>query len=406
MKHINCFEKMKKYILTTTLGLCFLLVFLLTSDATMQNQAETTSEQVSVESTRNLTQAEKTDAKIIEVVKVVKKKPATVTVKEEAVAKSAVLSKSDVSVKLSEIPVYEEEPYVEINGNVPGFASSELVTSSFENYSKKDSLGRCGVAYAAVGKDIMPTKERGKIGSVKPTGWQTVKYASVDGKYLYNRCHLIGYQLTGENANKRNLITGTRSMNVDGMLPFENMVADYVKETNNHVLYRVTPIYDGKNLLASGVQMEAFSVEDDGDGICFNVFCYNVQPGITIDYATGKSALNGEEVAKTETKKEKAATTKKTETAAAVVVEPVPVVDAAPAPVAEATPAPAPVVEVPAPAAVAVTEGYVLNNNTMKFHKPSCSSAGEIKESNKGTYAGSRDDLIAQGYVPCKRCNP
>ena len=164
-----------------------------------------------------------------------------------------------------------------------------MTTEPFETYSELDRLGRCGTAYANICLEIMPTDFRGEIGQVKPSGWQTVKYDCVDGGYLYNRCHLIGYQLAGENANKQNLITGTRYMNVTGMLPFENMVDDYVEETQNHVLYRVTPIFEGKNLVASGIQMEAFSVEDDGEGVCFNVFVYNVQPGVTIDYATGDS---------------------------------------------------------------------------------------------------------------------
>lgn len=195
-------------------------------------------------------------------------------------------------ITLSNLPEYSDEAYVEINDNVPNFDEKDKTSESFETYSDLDSLGRCGVAYANVGQDLMPTENRGSISSVKPTGWQTVKYDCVDGKYLYNRCHLIGYQLTAENANKQNLITGTRYFNVDGMLPFENMVADYVKETNNHVLYRVTPVYDGDDLVAKGVQIEAESVEDDGEGILFNVFVYNVQPGVTIDYATGESHLS------------------------------------------------------------------------------------------------------------------
>ena len=182
-------------------------------------------------------------------------------------------------------------PYVVINENQPGFSEDDLSTKSYEVYGEIDYLGRCTTAIACVGKDIMPTEERGSIGQVNPTGWHTVKYDIVDGRYLYNRCHLIGYQLTGENANKKNLITGTRYMNVDGMLPFENMVADYVRETDNHVLYRVTPVFLDDNLLASGVQIEAYSVEDNGEGICFNVYVYNAQPGIEIDYATGESAL-------------------------------------------------------------------------------------------------------------------
>ena len=193
--------------------------------------------------------------------------------------------------QIEDIPEYTNQPYVEINNNTPFFNEDDLTTESFEKYSELDSLGRCGVAYANVSIETMPTEKRGSIGQVKPSGWQTKKYDFVDGKYLYNRCHLLGYQLTGENANEKNLITGTRYMNTEGMLPFENMVADYVKETKNHVLYRVTPIFEGDDLVAKGVLMEAMSVEDQGLDIEFNVFVYNVQPNVTIDYATGKSQL-------------------------------------------------------------------------------------------------------------------
>lgn len=189
------------------------------------------------------------------------------------------------------LPEYSDSPYVIVNNNEPFFTENDMTADSFEYYGELDELGRCTVAYASIGKDLMPTEKRGSIGSVKPTGWHIVKYDMVDGKYLYNRCHLIGYQLTAENANKNNLITGTRYLNVDGMLLFENMVADYIKETNNHVLYRVTPIFTGDNLLADGVLMEAESVEDNGEGISYNVFCYNVQPGVKIDYVTGDSSL-------------------------------------------------------------------------------------------------------------------
>ena len=195
------------------------------------------------------------------------------------------------SYTIQEIPEYNGQNYIVINNNEPEFNENDLSTESFERYSSQDYLGRCQVAYASIGIDLMPTSERGSIGSVKPTGWHTVKYDIVDGKYLYNRCHLIGHQLSGENANPENLITCTRQMNVEGMLPFENKIADYVKETGNHVMYRVTPIYDGNNLLASGVHMEAFSVEDNGKGIKFNVYVYNVQDGIKIDYSDGSSSL-------------------------------------------------------------------------------------------------------------------
>ena len=192
---------------------------------------------------------------------------------------------------LSEIPVYNGEDYVVINDNKPEFTEEDITTTSFEKYSDLDNLGRCGVAYANISKETMPTEERGSIGMIKPSGWHTVKYDIVNGKYLYNRCHLIGYQLSGENANEKNLITCTRQMNTEGMLEFENKVADYVERTNNHVLYRVIPIFERDNLLASGVQMEAYSVEDNGEGISFNVYVYNVQKGIDINYSTGDSKL-------------------------------------------------------------------------------------------------------------------
>lgn len=190
-------------------------------------------------------------------------------------------------ISLDEVPAYSGEPYVEINGNVPYFTQEELTVEVFETYSPLDYLNRCGQAYANICQELMPTEKREDIGRIKPTGWQSVQYDSVDGKSLYNRCHLIGFQLAGENANEKNLITGTRYMNVDGMLPFENLVADYVKETGNHVLYRVTPVFEGAELVARGVQMEAMSVEDGGEGVYFNVYAYNVQPDIGIDYATG-----------------------------------------------------------------------------------------------------------------------
>lgn len=204
------------------------------------------------------------------------------------------------NINISDIPKYSGKDYIILNNNVPNFSESDLTTTSFEEYSPLDSLGRCGVAYSNIGTDIMPTEKRESISSVKPSGWQSVKYDIVEGKYLYNRSHLIGYQLTAENANDRNLITGTRYFNATLMLPYENMVADYIKETNNHVLYRVTPVFEGNNLVATGVQMEAKSVEDNGEGIEFNVFVYNVQPGITIDYATGNSALSDEEINSTD----------------------------------------------------------------------------------------------------------
>ena len=285
---------------------------------------------------------------------------------------------------LREIPAYSGTPYTEVNGNQPYFTEEELTTQSFETYSELDSLGRCGVAYANVGQDLMPTEPRGEIGAVKPTGWHLVKYDNVDGKYLYNRCHLIAYMLAAENANPQNLITGTRYLNVQGMLPFETKVCDYVKNTGNHVLYRVTPIFDGDNLLVDGVLMEAYSVEDAGEGICFCVFAYNVQPGIGIDYATGDNWA------------ESSGTYQSTA-----------------APAAVETPAPQPETDTtvqitPESSAPQESQGitYVLNTNTKKFHYPTCSSVDDMKEKNKQIYTGSRDEVINMGYVPCKRCNP
>lgn len=196
------------------------------------------------------------------------------------------------NISLDNIPEYADKPYVTINNNVPFFSENEITeytVSGFEQYAPLDNLGRCGETIAYVGKETMPTEKRGDIGMVKPSGWNNKSYDFVDGQWVYNRCHLIGWQLTAENANERNLITGTRYMNVEGMLPFENTVADYVKETKNHVLYRVTPIFEDKNLVADGVLMEAYSYEDGGDGVHYCVFCYNVQPGVKIDYATGKN---------------------------------------------------------------------------------------------------------------------
>lgn len=256
---------------------------------------------------------------------------------------------------------YDGKPYVVINDNDPDFTDADMTTTSFESYGELDGLGRCTTAFANIGKDLMPAEKRGPIGEVKPTGWQTAKYDNVDGKYLYNRCHLIGYQLTGENANAKNLITGTRYLNVDGMLPFENMVADYIKETNNHVLYRVTPVFSGDNLVASGVQMEAKSVEDNGDGILFNVYCFNAQPGIAIDYATGDSHQDDSIVADAS----KSTT-----------------------------------------AAEANVQTYVLNTNTKKFHKESCNSAKSMDASNKKIYTGSRQEIIDMGYEACGVCKP
>ena len=288
---------------------------------------------------------------------------------------------------LSAIPEYSGDPYVTVNGNVPDFDEDDLTTVSFETYSELDSLGRCGVAYACIGTDLMPTEERGSISSVTPTGWHSVTYDIVDGGYLYNRCHLIGYQLTAENANERNLITGTRYLNVDGMLPFENMVADYIEETGNHVLYRVTPVFEGDNLVASGVQIEAMSVEDNGEGILFNVYCYNVQPGITIDYATGDSWLSDESGSEDAQDSTDADSTDTGST------------DAQDAGSTDSDDADAQTDD-------STETTYILNTSTMKFHYPDCSSVSQMSEENKLEYTGTREEVIAMGYDPCGRCNP
>lgn len=265
---------------------------------------------------------------------------------------------------------YSGAPYEELNDNQPEFTEKEKTnTKSFEKYSELDDLGRCGVAYANISKEIMPTEERGAIGQVKPTGWHTVKYDVVDGKYLYNRCHLIGYQLAGENANEKNLITGTRYMNVEGMLPFENEVAEYVKDTGNHVLYRVTPLYEGKDLVAKAVQMEGYSVEDQGKGICFNVLVYNAQPGVIIDYTTGESRLSKE-------------------------------ADSPPEPEVSGSGGESGNSESQS------GQKYVINTNTGKFHKSSCSSVADTKIQNRKNYTGNREELLEQGYEPCGRCKP
>lgn len=264
-----------------------------------------------------------------------------------------------VNYDLSNIPDYDGKAYVELNGNVPEFSESEKTYSeSFEEYGKLDSLGRCTYAVSCIGKDLMPTEKRGSIGSVKPSGWHISKYDFVDGKYLYNRCHLIGYQLTAENANERNLITGTRYLNVEGMLPFENDVADYIEITNNHVYYKVIPIFEGNNLVANGVQMQAYSVEDNGQGISFNVYCYNVQPGVAIDYATGDNqAVASSSIISTSS-------------------------------------------------VVSDKKTYIVNTKTKKFHNPDCDGVKKMSSSNKKKYKGTRDSLISNGYSPCQKCNP
>lgn len=309
---------------------------------------------------------------------------------ESSVIPSTSTSTATEAFSLSGIPAFTDQAYIAVNNNEPYFTDTDKArTDAFETYSSLDSLGRCGVAYANICHEIMPTEKRGEIGSVKPTGWQTAKYDFVDGKYLYNRCHLIGYQLAGENANDKNLITGTRYLNIEGMLPFENMVDDYVDETNNHVIYRVTPVYAGNNLVASGVLMEGWSVEDQGDGICFCVYAYNNQPGVEIDYATGDNCASG------------AASSGTTASGGGTGT---PTVGATTNAGSATTTAPAK--DTSNRAGTSTEQTYILNTNSKKFHYPSCSSVDSMSEANKKEYTGTRDALIADGYEACKRCNP
>ena len=273
-----------------------------------------------------------------------------------------------------DIPEYAGKPYIELNNNSPEFDQESLSAESYESYGELDALGRCTAATACLSVDTMPPdgEKRGEIGSVKPTGWHTIKYDCIESKYLYNRCHMIGWQLSNENDNPKNLITGTRYMNIE-MLEYENMVADYIRSTNNHVMYRVTPVFDGNDLLCKGLQMEGYSIEDNGGGICYNVFFYNVQPGIEIDYSSGASSYNGIFL-------DKASSTVRVtdETSEVTTVSPLPVGDTT----------------------------YILNRNSKKFHKEDCENGKKTKKTNKEEYTGNRDYLIGIGYEPAKCCNP
>ena len=307
---------------------------------------------------------------------------------------------------LADIPEYEGDPYIEVNNNEPSFTEAEKDAESFESYSDLDYEGRCGTAFALVGEETMPTEKRGNISDVKPTGWQSVRYDFVDGESLYNRCHLLGYKLTGENANKENLITGTRYMNIEGMLPFEDEIDAYVDETDNHVLYRVTPLFYEDELVARGVHMEGYSVEDNGEGVSFNVYCYNVQPGVGIDYETGDnwedpstiqynsssywdsqnsqynsqdnddsyynhhsqgSNSQGYDSQNNNSGNNDAYQNGVSKNAA---------------------------------------QDYVLNTNSKKFHYSWCDSVKDTSARNKEDFYGTRDELISEGYEPCGACNP
>ena len=264
-------------------------------------------------------------------------------------------------VKLSSIPAFSGNAYAVINDNQPNFSASELTTKAYENYADLDSQGRCGTAIASCGKEIMPAdgEERGSFSSIYPSGWKQAKYSGISGGYLWNRCHLIGWQLSAENANRKNLITGTRYMNINGMLPFENMVADYIQESGNHVAYRVTPIYDGNDLVCSGVQMEAYSIEDHGEAICFNVYCYNVQPGITINYATGDSSEPGSETTTPPSSSESGNTNNNPGTSGEMV--------------------------------------WIPSSGSKYHSNPGCSNM-------KNPTQVTKDEAISRGYEPCKKC--
>lgn len=329
------------------IALSLLITVLMFSGCASTSVEETTTE-MSSDTTISTTVAEITSAET--------------TTSTKTTTTTTTQAETSTKFSLDDIPAYSGNPVVEVNGNKPYFTKSELKTKSYEYYGKLDSLGRCTTCVACIGRDLQPTEKRGEIGMIKPTGWHTVKYDNVNGKYLYNRCHLIGYQLTAENANPKNLITGTRALNVDGMLPYEDLVDDYLEMYNNHVMYRVTPVFKGKELVARGVLMEGYSVEDNGAGVCFNVYCYNNQPDIKIDYATGDSQYVGKSQSNSKSKSTKNNDTLKAD--------------------------------------------YIVNTNTRKFHKPSCQHVKKMSASNKKSYKGYRDNLVKNGYSPCGTCKP
>lgn len=277
------------------------------------------------------------------------------------------------NIRLDEIPEYCGAAYVEINGNLPFFTDDDITDVAFERYSPLDALGRCGVAFACIGTELMPTEERGEIASITPAGWEykgvsnNNEYAFIEGGYVYNRCHLVGFQLAGENDNEQNLITGTRYLNIEGMLPFENMVADYVEKSENHVMYRVTPIYDGLDYIPQGVLMEAYSVEDSGLGICFCIFAYNVQPGVSIDYFTGVNVGDGSILPDVDGNRGDGSGESNGDQVIVL---------------------------------------YIISINSNKFHLSNSSCVERIKEENRKEFNCTRDEMIENDYVPCKICNP
>ena len=303
------------------------------------------------------------------------KKSVTVTLFQDT-DDASVSIQSENSLPDLSFPSYDGRDYIEVNGNRPYFTDSELTTEAFERYSELDALGRCGTAYACIGKELMPTEPRGEIGMIKPSGWHTSSYdkSIISDIYLYNRCHLIGYQLTGENANELNLITGTRYMNIGRMEDLENSVAGYIRRTGNHVQYRVTPIFENSNLVASGVLMEAYSIEDNGAGICFCNYVFNIQPNIVINYADGSNHLA-----------QQSATTSSSVSSVTSA--------AASQPAEEQKPQDK------------IVQEFVLNKNTKKYHTLDCPSVNDIKPKNKATYSGTVEDVENMGYSPCKRCH-
>lgn len=360
---------MKNKLVTFILSLCLLL-----SSCNLYNQETGTYSQIestetsetSISTKQTTTSVTNTSSSIFST---------KITFSEKAQDETAESSPENVF-SINEILPFDGTPYCTINDNIPYFTSDEIINQSYEYYPDLDSLGRCGACIACISIDMMPTTEREGIGMVKPSGWQLSKYDFVDGKYLYNRCHLIGYQLTGENANLSNLITGTRYLNIQGMLPYENKTADYIRSTGNHVMYRVTPVFEGNNLVATGVLMEGYSVEDKGQGICFNVFCYNAQPGVVVDYATGANHLDENYEANIHN----------------------PIVDDIDEPLISDSVMPDNRNE--------QSQTYILNKNTKKVHYPWCSSVDDMAEHNKQEFTGDINEIISQGYSPCKRCNP
>lgn len=294
----------------------------------------------------------------------------------------------DIDAFILDPPLFCGNAITEVNGNIPLFTKEELALKPRVSYSSLDALGRCGPAMGLLGPETIPQEKRGMIGDVRPSGWHTVRYDDrIEDRYLYNRCHLIGYQLAGDNADPQNLITGTRFLNMSGMLPYENMVFSYITNTGNHVLYRVRPIFVGENLLASGVLIEAYSIEDQGKELSFCVYAHNVQPGILIDYETGESSAEEQwinsEVPKIDNNNETEFLMLE-EAEALGEIQQRSVVD--PETNAEIT--------------------YILNTNTKRFHDPECPSVQETKEKNKQNFYGSREEVIAEGYIPCGRCKP